>query len=86
MIDTSVPGVEGVEQGPEIIEASGRKKLSPGEIRRLKDAGYDIHELKDGFGPSAHSDLYKDKEGNVYIHPKGGGGPGDKTDIKLKEI
>jgi RHS repeat-associated protein len=65
-------------------EKSGRnpaqdKRLTPGDIKKLKEAGYDPHLIK----PSRGSDLYKDREGNVYEKPIGGAGPGEPTGINL---
>lgn len=68
-------------------DGSQDRKLSQGEIRQLEDAGYDIHELKDGCpgGPSK-CDLYKDRRGNVYVKPKGGRGPGEFTGVNLNQL
>ena len=59
------------------------KKLSPGEIKKLKDAGYDAHELKSS---SSKFDLYKDKSGNVYQLLKGGRGEPSSVDFNIKNI
>ncbi len=59
------------------------RKLSPGEIKQLKEQGEDIHELK-GKGSSRY-DLYKDKDGNVYQMLKGGKGEPEKTGINIKQ-
>jgi len=61
------------------------EKLSPAEIERLKDVGYDIHEEKGRKGASRR-DLYKDREGNVYVKPKGGRGPGEPLNINLNDV
>ena len=60
-------------------EAAQCKKLSPGEINKLKDAGHDIHDLK----PNSKFDLFKDKDGNILVKPKSGVGPGDPTGINI---
>lgn len=60
------------------------KLLSEGEIRKLKDAGHDIHDLK-GKKNSSKRDLYKDSKGNIYVKPKGGNGPGDPTGININD-
>ncbi len=59
------------------------KKLTKGETRKLEKAGYDVHELKKDFSPTGQTDLYKDKQGNVYVKPKGGDGPGEPTGINI---
>lgn len=62
------------------------KKLSPGEIKKLKDAGWD-HADKGvngkGGGPK---DLWKDKNGNVYEKPKSGSGPGEPIGVNLNNL
>lgn len=42
------------------------KELSNGEIKALKKGGIDIHDFK----PNARYDLYKDRQGNIYVLPK----------------
>lgn len=82
-------GLAGVEVGPTAIEATdGRsmRKLSDGEIRDLKDAGYDIHDLKRGVGPVSQSDLYKDQRGNVYRLPRGGRGEPEPVNVNLGDL
>jgi hypothetical protein len=59
------------------------KKLTPGEIEKLKEKGVWDHHDKD-FG--SRFDLYKDKKGNVYEKPKGGLGPGDPIGINLNNL
>jgi len=61
------------------------KRLSNGEVKQLEKAGHDIHELKGGKNASKY-DLFKDKNGNVYIKPKNGKGPGDPTGINLNDL
>jgi RHS repeat-associated protein len=61
------------------------KLLSPGEIRKLQDAGHDVHGLKGGKNASKY-DLYKDRCGNIYVKPKGGRGPGDPTGININDL
>jgi RHS repeat-associated protein len=60
-------------------------KLTPGEIQKLKDAGYDIHDLKRGKNASSR-DLFKDKNGNVVVKPKSGEGLGEETGINLNDL
>ena len=62
------------------------KLLSPGEIEALQEAlrkeGMTIHDLKQGVG----TDLYKDREGNIYEKPIGGMGPGDPTGYNINDL
>ncbi|MEQ8753320.1 MAG: polymorphic toxin type 33 domain-containing protein [Coleofasciculus sp. G1-WW12-02] len=68
-------------------DGSRDRKLSNGEIQELKDAGEDIHELKrDCEGGAAKCDLYKDRDGNIYVKPKGGRGPGDFTGLNINDF
>ena len=68
-------------------DGSRDRKLSNGEIQRLKDAGEDIHELKrDCEGGASKCDLYKDRDGNIYVKPKGGRGPGDFTGLNINDF
>jgi hypothetical protein len=60
--------------------------LSPGEIKGLKDAGYDIHDLKSGTGSPAHSDLYETPNGDIVVKPKGGSGEGEPTGININDV
>lgn len=59
-------------------------KLSDGEIKQLKKAGYDIHGEK-GKGSSKY-DLYKDDKGNIIQKPKGGQGEGEPLDINVRDL
>jgi hypothetical protein len=58
------------------------KRLTKGEIQKLKDAGHDIHELKGGKNASRY-DLFRDDGGNIYVKPKDGSGPGEPTGINI---
>lgn len=60
------------------------KKLTPGEIKKLKGKGIDPEELKGGKSTGAR-DLFKDKKGNVVVKPKDGSGPGDPTGININD-
>jgi hypothetical protein len=71
------------EEGADRDPAKDRQ-LSDGEIEALKEGGEDIHELKKGYG-SSRSDLYKDREGNIYVKPKGGRGPGEATGLNIND-
>jgi len=55
------------------------RKLSRDEVKKLKDHGINIHELKGGKGASRF-DLYKDSHGNIFIKRKGGGGEATQQD------
>lgn len=46
-------------------------KLTDYEIRKLKDAGHEPHDLKPRKGASRY-DLFKDEQGNVYVCLKAG--------------
>jgi len=58
------------------------KRLTPGEIRKLKESDIDPEELKGG-RKTGSLDLFKDKDGNIYIKPKNGSGPGESTGINI---
>lgn len=61
------------------LAAKQFKRLSSGEINKLKQAGFDPHDLK----PNSKFDLFKDDNGNVFVKPKDGSGPGDPTGINI---
>ena len=61
------------------------KKLSNGEIDKLKDAGLDPHDLKPKKGGSKF-DLFKDKNGNIIVKPKKGNGLGDPTGLNINDF
>ncbi len=65
------------------------KILTPGEIKKLKKAGIDPEELKIqtmGGKKSSPFDLYKDKQGNIYVKLKGGKSPGEPTDVNINDL
>ena len=69
-----------------VLESSAQdKKLSKGEIKKLKDADIDPEALKGGKSTGG-LDLYKDKAGNVLVKPKGGHGPGEPTGVNLNNL
>ena len=87
-IDTPLPGFTSFENLlPNSIDASGNqvKRLSPGEIKQLQDAGLDPHELKPAQQGSRY-DLFKDSKGNIQVRPKDGSGPGEPTGINVREL
>ncbi|MGB7546711.1 MAG: polymorphic toxin type 33 domain-containing protein, partial [Terracidiphilus sp.] len=61
------------------------KRLSPGEIGQLQDAGIDPHTLKPT-QQGSRFDLFKDGKGNIEVRPKDGTGPGEKTGINIKNL
>jgi Bacterial toxin 33 len=65
--------------------AANDKLISNDEIERLKEGGVDIHELK-GKNNASKRDLYKDAEGNIYVKPKGGRGPGEDTGLNINDF
>lgn len=61
------------------------KKLTPGDIKKLKDAHINPEALKGG-KHTGRLDLYKDPKGNIIIKPKGGSGPGEPTGININDL
>jgi hypothetical protein len=59
------------------------RKLTPGDIRRLKEHGIDPEEVKEH---NAGTDLFKDRLGNVYVKPRDGKGVGERTGINLRSL
>jgi len=59
--------------------------LSPGEISKLKNGGEDIHDLK-GNKNASKRDLYKNKNGDILVKPKGGKGPGESTGLNINDF
>lgn len=59
------------------------KKLSPGEVEKLAKGGAHPHDIKPK--PNSRYDLYKDRNGNIEIRPKGGKGPGEPTGLNIKD-
>jgi RHS repeat-associated protein len=82
--DAIAAGVFGI--GVIIILASSEqlKLLTEWEIQKLKEAGYDPHDLKADWG--GKGDLYKDQHGNIKIKPKGGGGEGEDIGININDV
>ncbi len=81
---------EGV--GPGVLTAGGKgkqgaqdKKLSPKEIKKLKEKGFDIEGLK-GVKKTGGFNLYKDEQGNILIKPPGGIGPGEPTGLNINQL
>jgi RHS repeat-associated protein len=61
------------------------KKLTPGEIEKLEEAGHDVHELKGG-KRTGQTDLYKTPNGDIVVKGKGGVGPGEPTGININDL
>lgn len=59
-------------------------RLTNGEIKKLQNGGVDVHELKGGKNASKF-DLYKNRDGEVFVKPKGGKGPGDATGLNIRD-
>jgi len=57
------------------------KPLSDGEIRALERHEIDPHDYKD----DATQDLYKDRQGNIYVKPKNGQCPGEPTGLNIND-
>jgi RHS repeat-associated protein len=74
-------------KGPKNLQpkAPQMKKISSGEEKMLKKAGYDAHALK-GKTNASRRDIFKDKTGNLFAKPKDGSGPGDPLNINIKEL
>jgi len=72
-----------IEEDPNERNPKQDKLLTPGEIKRLKEAGWDHSDKGKGGGKI---DLYKDKDGNVYEKAKGNKGPGEPTGYNLNDL
>jgi len=73
-------GAEETTEGATAGTSEEMKRLSAGEIKQLQERGIDPHDLK----PNSKYDLFKDKNGDVFVKPKDGSGPGDPTGINIK--
>jgi hypothetical protein len=56
-----------------------------GEIKLLEKYGYDPHELKPGKHGACY-DLFKDREGWIYIKPSNGSGEGEPIYVNINDI
>lgn len=65
-------------------KAKDLKKLSPYLINQLKKRGFNIHVLKGK--KTGALNLYRDKEGNISMHPGNGQGPGEPLGINIKDL
>jgi len=66
------------------------KRLSKGEIKKLQDNDIDPEQLKKdtvGGNPKTGGfDLFKDKNGDIYVKPSDGRGPGEPTGININKL
>jgi RHS repeat-associated protein len=76
-------GGTGKDGGPGDRNPAQDKKLTPGDIKSLQEQGWD-HREKGNHG--GQTDLWKDKEGNVYQKPKDGKGPGEPIGYNLNHM
>ncbi len=58
------------------------EKLTDWEVDQLTKAGHHPHSLK----PNSKYDLYKDGDGNISVHRKGGSGVGDPTNLNINDF
>ena len=66
-------------------QAQQYRRLSKREIKKLQESGVDPHDLK----PRKHSsryDLFKDREGNIYVMNKDGSGKPEITGINIVNL
>ena len=71
--------------GSDLPQEQQYRRLSRGEIKRLQNSGIDPHDLK----PKKHGsryDLFKDKDGNVYVMNKDGSGAPEGTGININGL
>ncbi|MDP9121058.1 MAG: polymorphic toxin type 33 domain-containing protein [Acidobacteriota bacterium] len=61
------------------------KLVSKGEERALKKAGFDFHGEKKGLG-AGKGNIYKDRQGWLYIKPLSGEGPGHPLGFNINDI
>ena len=79
--DGGEPRAEGLDRNP-----ADDQRLSKGEIKALEEGGENAHEIKGGENASTSKrDLFKDKDGNIYVKPKDGSGPGEPTGLNVKD-
>ncbi|HFQ5191456.1 TPA: RHS repeat-associated core domain-containing protein, partial [Vibrio vulnificus] len=77
------PSWQNSESVPE--SCADDKKLSKGEIDKLKGHGIDPHDLKPKKNGSKY-DLFKDRDGNIFVKPKKGNGPGEFTGFNIYNL
>lgn len=69
----------------ELINYFNERRLTPGEIDKLKEAGIDPHDLKKQLGKSK-SDLFKRPNGDICVKPKDGSGPGEDIGFNINDL
>lgn len=85
-LDKKLEGIE--NRAKELAEKAAKeaakrfKRLSPGEMKKLEKAGLDSHDMK----PNSKYDLFKDENGDIYVKPKDGSGPGDFTGYNVNNL
>jgi len=70
---------------PSAPDAKGMTRLSKGEIKAMKKAGVDVHDYKPKKNGSNY-DLFKDRDGNVYVNLKNGSGMPDPTNLNVNKF
>ncbi|HAS6045562.1 hypothetical protein D8T26_02900 [Vibrio vulnificus] len=59
--------------------------MPKGEIDKLKGQGVDPHDMKPKKNGSKY-DLFKDRDGNIFVKPKKGNGPGEFTGFNIYNL
>ena len=62
-----------------------RRTIIRGVARRAAEERKERVPLRYPLKPNARYDLFKDQKGNIYVKPKGGGGPGDPTGLNIND-
>ena len=70
---------------PPDISFNQDRRLSKGEIKKLKKGGEDPEQLKGGKRTGA-MDLFKDGKGNISVKPRDGSGPGESTGLNINDF
>ncbi len=65
--------------------SNNMKSLSKGEIKKMKKAGINPHDLKPKIEGSKF-DLFKDRNGDIHVKRKDGCGPGDWTGYNIEDF
>lgn len=69
-------------QRAKLLADSAKKPLSEAIQKAIIEKGYHPHDLKD----NSKQDLFKDRDGNIYVKPRSGVGPGEPAGININEI
>ncbi len=81
--------LDGEEKSSGCDESDSRqlRKLSRRDIKKLKDAGYNLERLKTPGGNRAGKlDSFKDRAGNLYVRPKYSSGPAEPLGLNLNNL